>query len=149
MNRPRILILAAPYVYATGLAACLRLEDTCDVVVPDLDGGATPSRHLYDVVVTTAVAAAAGALDGVAGDIVITLPAVSWATPILVRGAGETEPLLIDRAGSMNRLESIVGHFVALAAQRSAPRQDRLPTAAVASGLPTGAPTPPEGPTPQ
>ncbi|MDQ1490104.1 MAG: hypothetical protein QOJ23_2618 [Actinomycetota bacterium] len=148
MNRPRVLILAAPYVYATALAACLRLEDSCDVVVPDLDGGTAPSRQRYDVVVTTA-AAAAGALDGVAGDIVITLPAVSWATPILVRGAGETEPLLIDRAGSMGRLDSIVSHFVALAAQRSAPRQDRLPSAAVVSGVPTGAPTPPDRPTPQ
>jgi len=117
MNRPRVLILAAPYVYATALAACLHLEDTCDVVVPDIAAGNAPPRQPYDVVVTTADA---GDLDGVSGEIVITLPTTSWATPVLVRGGG-TEPLLIDRDGSIGHLDSLVGHFVALAAQRSTP----------------------------
>ena len=113
-----MLILAAPYVYATALAVCLRLEDTCDVVVPDIAAGQAPPRRRYDVMVTTADA---GDFDGVAGEVVIRLPAVSWDEPVRVSVGARRSPVLIDRDRSMGHLVSLVRRYVGLTAQRSAP----------------------------
>lgn len=105
-----MLIIAAPYVFATALAVCLGLDDTCEVAVPDIAAGEVPTRRRYDVIVTNSPV---GDFDGVAGEIVITLPAVSWDEPVRVTVGGETEPVVIDRDRSMGHLVSLVGRYVA------------------------------------
>ena len=111
VSRPHVLILAAPQVYATALAVCLGLDDTCEVVVPDIAAGEVPPRRRYDVLVTTGDV---GDFDGVAGEVVITLPAVSWDEPVRVSVGGEREPVLIDRDRSMGHLVSLVRRYVGL-----------------------------------
>jgi hypothetical protein len=119
VSRQRVLILAAPHVYATALAVCLALDDTCEVVVPDIAAGEVPTCGHYDVMVTTGDA---GDFDGVAAEIVVTLPALSWDEPVRVSVGGVTESVLIDRDRSMVHLVGLVRRYVA--SQRS-PRSCR------------------------
>ena len=59
MSRPRVLIVATPYVSATALAVCLSLDDTCEVVVPDVATAAVaPGQPGRGVAVSSMLAGA-------------------------------------------------------------------------------------------
>lgn len=114
MGGSRVLILATPYLYATALAACLGLSERCEVVIPDVAGGASIPDQRYDVVV---VAATDGTLpvDVVpAGDVTITLPAWSWDEPVIVRAGRLTTRLVVDPAGGLDQVTPLVRRYVDL-----------------------------------
>lgn len=53
MARPKVLVLATPYLYASLVAHLLTTRAGYDVVVPDLDRGDLPPLTRFDAVVAT------------------------------------------------------------------------------------------------
>src|SRR6266498_1476210 len=82
--RPRVLVVALPYVYATAIAARLRHEQAYDVFAPNIGAGETAPPLAYDAVLTT------GAITDVASEVVITLPVISFDDPVIVTVGGVT-----------------------------------------------------------
>jgi hypothetical protein len=113
MQRPRLLIAAAPYVYATALAARFRAEAAYDVTVLDLAAGEPVPLAVYDAAIS----------DGtdVFADVVLTLPASSYDEPVIVTVAGVAVPIPVDPAAPIAGLVEILGRYVTPPADRRSP----------------------------
>jgi hypothetical protein len=120
MVRSRVLVMAAPYVYATALADRLR-HDGYDVVVPDLSAGETAPPSDWDAVLTAAAVTAGAVAGDVPCDVVVTLPAWSYDDPVVVTIGGVSEAVVVDPGDPIGDVMTLLGRSVDHARRRAQP----------------------------
>ena len=117
-NRPRVLVLAEPYLYATALADCLGHDGAFEVFAPDLASGQTAQRLAYDALIT------AGVVSDIPVDVVIDLPDGSFAEPVVITVDGITVPVYLDQRRPLDALVRLLHRYI----RRTAPTAVRAST---------------------